>query len=181
MRRPLVFIGLAVFAGAVLATTVFRNDIASARSAAQTVTIDNTAANPVPVREQGPPPPLWQGTPYIDTRVIFGSGCEALETIPAGTVLFVQRAIVNFNVAPGQTGSSAIRLTPLGGSSQASIDIPSHPSAPAQQVAGIYDRYMGVIEVGQPSSTTPQGCFFAGSEDVLRGTITVMGFLLPAS
>jgi hypothetical protein len=101
--------------------------------------------------------------------------------IPAGQVLFAQRAIVDFNVAPGRTGSAAIRLTPLGAASSKFIDIPAEPSAPAQQVAGIYDRYMGVIELGQPATGTPEGCFFAGSEDVLRGTITLMGFLVPAS
>lgn len=50
--RPRAFVVLAVLAGAVLTATVFHNDIASARSAAQSVTVDNTPAQAVPVREQ---------------------------------------------------------------------------------------------------------------------------------
>jgi hypothetical protein len=38
--------------GVVLGTTVFRADLAQATGLAQSVTVDNTAANPVPVREQ---------------------------------------------------------------------------------------------------------------------------------
>jgi hypothetical protein len=39
--------------GVALGATVFRTDIAQATGLAQSVTIDNTAANPVPVLEQG--------------------------------------------------------------------------------------------------------------------------------
>jgi hypothetical protein len=174
MRRNVVLGGLLLIAvSMVLGATVFREEVAQA---AQSIVVANDASNPVPVK-----PPLWQGTPYIESRVIFGSGCEDLAAIPAGQVLFAQRAIVDFNVAPGRTGSAAIRFTPLGAANSKFVDIPAEPSAPAQQVAGIYDRYQGVIELGQPATGTPQGCFFAGSEDVLRGTIMLMGFLVPAS
>jgi hypothetical protein len=43
---------LLVSVGVVLGATVFRSDIAQATGLAQSVTIDNTTANPVPVREQ---------------------------------------------------------------------------------------------------------------------------------
>jgi hypothetical protein len=54
MRRPLAFVVLAVLAGAVLAGTVFRNDIAQAAGLAGSapVTVMNTPAQAVPVREQ---------------------------------------------------------------------------------------------------------------------------------
>jgi hypothetical protein len=176
MPRPLLFVGLAVLVGAVLAATVFRNDIASARPAAQAVTVDNTAANPVPVR-----PPLWQGTPYMDSEVVLDGGCEDMQAIPAGKVLFLQRAVGDFNVVPGGTGSMALAFTPLGGTNATFIDIPNHASAPALQVAGKYDGYSGVVEVGQPTTATPEACMFASSADIIRGKITIMGYLLPAS
>jgi hypothetical protein len=52
MRRPIAFVALAVLSGVVLAATLFRNDIASATGLAQSVTVNNTQAQAVPVREQ---------------------------------------------------------------------------------------------------------------------------------
>jgi hypothetical protein len=43
---------LLVCVGVVLGATVFRSDIAQATGLSQSVTVENTAANPVPVREQ---------------------------------------------------------------------------------------------------------------------------------
>jgi hypothetical protein len=43
---------LLVVVGVVFGATVFRSDIAQATGLAQSVTVNNTAANPVPVREQ---------------------------------------------------------------------------------------------------------------------------------
>jgi hypothetical protein len=53
MRRK-AFIGalLLIGVGVVLGATVFRTDLAQATGLAHSVTVDNTAANPVPVREQ---------------------------------------------------------------------------------------------------------------------------------
>src|SRR5215207_1679356 len=148
MRRKIVLGGLVLIAVSMgLGATLFRDGVAQAAQAILPVVVTNDASQPVPVRPT--PPPLWQGTPYIEARVIFGSGCEDLAAIPAGQVLFAQRAIVDFNVAPGRTGSAAIRFTPLGADTSTFVDIPAEPSAPAQQVAGIYDRYMGVVELGQ--------------------------------
>jgi len=51
-RRAIIGALLLIGAGVVLGTTVFRTDIAQATGLAQSVTVVNTAANPVPVREQ---------------------------------------------------------------------------------------------------------------------------------
>ncbi len=53
MQRPaLIGAFLLVGVGVVLGATVFRADIAQATGLAQSVTVNNTAADPVPVREQ---------------------------------------------------------------------------------------------------------------------------------
>ncbi len=54
MQRPaLIGALLLVGVGVVLGTTIFRTEIAQATGLAQAVTVNNTAANPVPVHEQG--------------------------------------------------------------------------------------------------------------------------------
>jgi hypothetical protein len=52
-RRALIGALVLIVFGVALGATVFRTDIAQATGLAQSVTIDNTAANPVPVDEQG--------------------------------------------------------------------------------------------------------------------------------
>jgi hypothetical protein len=49
-RRAMIGWLLLIGVGVVLGTTVFRIDIAQATGRAQSVTVDNTTANPVPVR-----------------------------------------------------------------------------------------------------------------------------------
>jgi hypothetical protein len=51
-RRAIIGALLLITVGVALGATVFRTDIAQATGLAQAVTVDNTAANPVPVREQ---------------------------------------------------------------------------------------------------------------------------------
>jgi hypothetical protein len=51
-RRTMIGAFLLVGLGALLGTTVLRDDIAQATGLAQSVTVNNTAANPVPVQEQ---------------------------------------------------------------------------------------------------------------------------------
>jgi hypothetical protein len=51
-RRAIIGALLLIGVGVVLGMTVFRTDIAQATGLAQSVTVDNTAANPVPVKEQ---------------------------------------------------------------------------------------------------------------------------------
>lgn len=179
MTRTGIALALASFSGLALAAPPFVLD----------EPVDVTVTNPVlpvevsnadPIPVVSPPPPLWQGTPYIATNVVFGSGCEAFEAIPAGMVLYVQRVTASFNVAPGRSGNAAIGLVALGGVGQDFLYVPSYASGPVHQTFGVYDGYQGVVEVGQPTAVTPQACFFALPEDNLAGRITVTGFLLPA-
>jgi hypothetical protein len=194
-QRAIIGALLLIGVGVVLGATVFRTDIAQATGLAQSVTVNNTPSQAVPVREQNldggsikvreqgtvrVTPPLWQGTPYVDTNVVFGSGCEAFKEVPAGKVLYVQHAIASFNVAPGQGGTAAVGVTPLGGSEDF-IYLPTHPSGPVDQVSGVYDGYMGSDDIGLPTSTAPEACFFASAEDDLRGRIIVSGYLVDAS
>jgi len=51
-RRALIGALLLIGVGVVLGATVFRTDIAQATGLAQSVTVDNTPAQAVPVREQ---------------------------------------------------------------------------------------------------------------------------------
>jgi hypothetical protein len=51
-RRVIIGALLLIGVGVVLGTTVFRTDIAQATGLAQSVTVNNTAADPVPVQEQ---------------------------------------------------------------------------------------------------------------------------------
>jgi hypothetical protein len=51
-RRATIGALLLIVVGIALGATVFRTDIAQATGLAQAVTVDNTSANPVPVREQ---------------------------------------------------------------------------------------------------------------------------------
>jgi hypothetical protein len=51
-RRASISALLLIGVGVVLGATVFRTDIAQATGLAQSVTVNNTAGNPVPVREQ---------------------------------------------------------------------------------------------------------------------------------
>ena len=88
--------------------------------------------------------------------------------------------LIDFNVAAGSTGSAGMYLTPLGATQQHLIDIPVWVSSRAQQVAGIYDGYAATVEIGMPTASALSGCFFAGAEDDIAGSFTVLGFLLPA-
>jgi hypothetical protein len=195
MRHKKMGLGLALLVlllSAVLGATVLREPIAYAASPFQNVIVENTDANPVPVRATEPvsvqatePVPvnasLWQGTPYVGAalRITLSSfGCATLSpAVPEGKTLYATRAITNFNVAPGRSGSAILEFTPLGGSVDF-IDLPTHPGAPARQVVGLYDKYEGAVDIGLPTATTPEACFVASSGSDLSGKITVLGYLL---
>jgi hypothetical protein len=100
--------------------------------------------------------------------------------VPAGKVLFIQSVIASFNVKPGMGGFAALKFTPLGGSTAATVDIPTHRSAPATQVAGMYDGYQGSVAIGLPTASTPEACV-GGSQSDLSAEIIVLGTLVPAS
>ena len=191
MRHTKLGLGLALLVlvvGAVLGATVLREPIAYAASPFQNVIVANTDDDPVPVKVasgsarvpvESPPPPLWQGTPYVGSNVIFGSDCDDLPAVPAGKVLYIQHATVSYNVAPGRSAIGAVALTPLGGGPQF-IYIPAHPSGAVHQAFGVYDGYMGSDDIGLPTATTPQACLFATAEDDVRGRVMVAGYLLDA-
>ena len=126
-------------------------------------------------------PPLWQGTPYVSAQVIFGSGCSSFHAVPEGMVLFVVRATVNFNVAPGGGANAAVKLTPLGAALPDFLYVPTFRSGPVDQQFGVYDGYMGAVDIGLPAAGTPEACFFASNDDDVRGRIIVTGYLVPAT
>lgn len=142
------------------------------------VLIRNTSSEPVPV--VSPPPPLWQGEPYVATSVIFGAQCADMGPIPEGKVLFVERVTTSFNVAPGRGGQAALAITPLNSASLDYLYVPAFESGPVEQAFGVYDGYQGVVDVGLPTAVRPKGCFFAAPADDLRGRIIVTGYLVPA-
>jgi hypothetical protein len=167
-----------VAAGLVLGAAV--PTVSGAADSFKDVIVRNDDSNPVPVRPT--PPPLWQGTPYHDVAIVFNAGvvqCEAMNPIPAGTVLFLERVISNFNVPPGASGFAQVSVSPLGAPT-ASLFIPTFPTAPALQVAGLYDQYAGSLEVGLPV-TAVEACVAGGNDEApARARIEVIGFLMPA-
>jgi hypothetical protein len=188
MRKAIFVAFLLILGSVVLGATVLREPIAWAATPFQNVIVSNDASNPVLTKvtnnASAPVPvtlPQWQGEPYVTSRVVLGSQCNDFPAIPAGKILYAQRVIVRFNVAPGMTGSAGLRFQPLGAGSSSLLDAAVHRTSPAQQIAGIYDAYAGVLEIGQPTASTMEACTFAGAEDDIAGTFTVMGYLLPAS
>ena len=193
MSHKKVGLGVAVLVlSAVLGATVLREPIAFAATPFQNVIITNTASQPVPVSigntagqpvpVKSPPQPLWQGTPYVSTQIILDndtSNCDTFAAIPAGKILYVERVITDFNLKPGAGAHTALRITPLGGSSN-TLDIPAYPTAPASQVAGLYDDYTGSLDVGLPTSAAPQACIFGDRDDDYAAGITVTGYLVDA-
>jgi hypothetical protein len=129
---------------------------------------------------QAAQPPLWQGTPYVSSQVLIrvdGFRCDNLAPVPAGKVLFIGNVVTDFNVSPGGAGHADLQFTPLGGTLQF-LSLPAQRSAPATQVAGLYDGYAGAINLGLPATGGLAACFGGGPD--LNGTITVIGFLVPA-
>ena len=173
------FVALLLVGATVLGATVLREPIGYAASPFTNVIVGNDATHPVPVTSA--PSPLWQGTPYVDTQVILEPAqCEAFKEVPAGKVLYVQNVIARFNVKPGPGVGPALRITPLGGAEQF-VFVPTYPSAPVRQVAGIYDGYQGSLNLGLPTSTAPEACLFGDSSTDYAGTIIVTGYLVNAN
>jgi hypothetical protein len=174
LKKGLVAL-LLVTCALVLGATVFQGQVASAAQAILPVNVTNDAAHAVPVQ-----PKLWQGTPHIASHVVLGGQCEDFAEVPAGKTFYVLRIVARFNHAPGATGSAAVRFTPLGASGTF-LSLPDHVSSSAQQVAGVYDQFSGVLELGQPTNTTMQACLFASAQDDIRGSFFAIGYLLDAS
>ena len=151
-------------------------------SAEKDVIVRNTTAEPVPVAA-----PLWQGTPYVgevnQTSVDSFTCGSMAQAVPSGKRLYIVRVVARFNVAPGESGAAQISFWPLDENSPVTVAIPSHPSAPARREGGTYDGYEGSLDIGFPieAETTPTGCFRAGPNSDLAGTIWVLGYLVDES
>lgn len=110
--------------------------------------------------------PLWQGTPFVVTRNLSG-GCVPVE-IPAGSILFAERAVEN-GVDRGRGATFArVKVTPLGQEFEQEIGIPVNkgPTYPGG------DGYSGALELGIPV-TAMSAC---GSD---LDEVTIIGYLLP--
>lgn len=154
--------------------------VSAAQSGAWNVGLTGTPTVNVGNFPQAAVAPLWQGTPYASSQVLIRVSsfqCADLTPVPSGQVLFVRNVVTDFNVPPGNAGSANLRFTPLGGTQQF-LALPVQRSAPATQVAGLYDRYQGALELGMPATGGLSACFTGGPD--LNGTIAVFGFLIPA-
>jgi hypothetical protein len=118
------------------------------------VNVVNTLENPVPVLPPVAPP--WRGTPTAIADVVLQLNptgfqrCELSYEAQPGKVLLLHTVSGTFNVDPQeQFGSMSIRIAfpPADGQNLTftSISIPAGPTAPASQVAGLFDAYSGSL------------------------------------
>jgi hypothetical protein len=115
-RRAIIGALLLIVLGVALGATVFRTDIAQATGLAQAVTIDNTSANPVPVREQnttaflgaaaiGPDDLTLDVSPYREIRLVAnrlsctggGDAGLSLDTVEGGQFWVIETIQVCFS------------------------------------------------------------------------------------
>ena len=190
----------AISVGSVLLAAVLISIMASARGAdAATallkVFVTNDTANPVPTKAVGTtpvsgsvsvsnfssssPPPLWQGTPYVQSHVDLHIGIENCQefAIPAGKVLLLERAVVEMSTATGGSGGATVRMTPLDGAPFAQVVVPTHPAAPILQFDGNHPGYSGSVDIGIPV-TAVSSCTRGADVNSL---FTVIGYLVPAN
>ena len=104
-----------------------------------------------------------RGTADIESTVVVNfdpSGseqCAAFYTATSGTTLLLKTITGTFNVPPGAWGNVQLQVTLLGGKT-ANLDIPMLRTAPALQVAGVYDQYAGSLELGDIPVIALQAC-----------------------
>jgi hypothetical protein len=111
-HRAILAAALLIGVGIVLGTTVFRADIAQATGLAQSVTVANTRANPVPVAQQGAvlvqgrvnARPVAPGSPWRTTygSINIGSGFEKLLAGPSSVPINVTS--ISASATPGKMG-----------------------------------------------------------------------------
>lgn len=117
-RQAIIGALLIVGVGVVLGATVFRTDIAQATGLAQSVTVSNTASNPVPVREQnldanGNIKVHEQGTANVNVTNSSLSVAAAAPISGGGGGSFVAVPDSPFPVSPTATASAlSIHLSP---------------------------------------------------------------------
>jgi len=129
------------------------------------VTIQNGASQPVPVVIQGadepiqvlpPETPFWRGEPKVIFDVVLNASqsgfqrCEQSYAAEPGKALLLHTVSGAFNTHPSdEFGSMSIRVAvpPSDGGDPVlrPIRIPAGPTAPASQVAGLFDAYSGSL------------------------------------
>src|SRR5262249_47037285 len=109
-RQAIISALLLVGVGIALGATVFRSDIAQATGLAQSVTVNNTAAQAVPVREQGTVSVTSTDDPARNAFAFFKNESfrSSVEdshnvqfTVPAGKRLVIQSVSINGAVDSG--------------------------------------------------------------------------------
>ena len=191
-RRAFVVGLLLIGVGVVLGTTVFRTDIAQATGLAQSVTVNNTAADPVPVREQNLDAngninvdvqgPIREDRTDITLHAASSSGfltdCgnSSIYQVPAGQQLVAQ--FVSIDSAIGTDAATADQATLFNADQSGTIDF-----AGIALTRGTLDRWVGsqTIDLVFPSGAT---LGFNTQPDVASqcdATIAVGGYLEPAS
>jgi len=133
MRREATFGALLLIAvGIVLGATVFRSDIAQATGLAQSVTVANTAAQAVPVREQnldgnGNIKVHEQGTANVQvTNAVTAASVPATQFLEGGTLLIGGR--VSGCVASHPVLVSSLTLTSFSGNTELTFRHPGDSS-----------------------------------------------------
>jgi hypothetical protein len=186
------FVGAVVLVGVgvVLGATVFRTDIAQATGLAQSVTVNNTAADPVPVREQnldanGNVRVAVQGaireartditfSAESNTGFLTDCGNNSIYQVPAGQQLVAQ--FMSIDSAVETDTATADQATLYNADQSGAIDV-----AGIALTRGTLDRWVGsqTIDVVFPSGAT---LGFNTQPDVANqcdATITVGGYLEP--
>ena len=200
MKRFLILgtVGLAA-AGSLLSMVVSPGAIAAAAAKAQEVLVTNGDEHPVPTKAVGPTAvtgtvdiagtpkvqvtnlpavaaaPLWQGTPYLSTIRLHQAGCERPSPIPAGYVLYVQRAVTHFTTFNGPHVSASVEITPHGSPPAYSqvVPIPTYMRSNPSEVAG----YDGSVEIGLPATSATACINFSPVSD--PASVTIIGYLIP--
>jgi hypothetical protein len=113
-QRAVIGTLLLIGVGVVLGATVFRTDIAQATGLAQSVTVNNTAANPVPVNLTNTAVPIraTDNPAFQPFRVDLGFGKSDFQ-VPAGKRLVIQEVtgIMDADGGDFQENSGIFRLT----------------------------------------------------------------------
>jgi hypothetical protein len=194
MRRQAITGSLLLMGvGVVLGMTVFRTDIAQATGLAQSVTVDNTPSNPVPVREQnldgsGNIKVHEQGTAQVDASST--PAREAVEqelaihtsgecfTVPAGKRLVIQEVSGEALVHTGESSAWVIQVA-FGGSPNVHFFVAPDTRLPAQ-ITG-YDS----LVFSEPTTIYADGganvCALDYNGNQVVATVAISGYTVATS
>ncbi len=194
-RRAIIGALLPIGVGVVLGATVFRTDIAQATGLAQAVTVDNTAANPVPVKEQNTDPNAAgaikvheQGTAQVDASST--PAREAVErelaihtlgecfTVPAGKRLVIQEVSGQALVHTGDSSAWVIQVA-FGGSPNVHFLIAPDTRLPAPNTG--YDTLL----FSEPTTIYADGganvCALDYNGNQVVATVAISGYTVATS